>query len=470
MQSSISVKEKSENPKQAEKKISVFGLGKVGLTLVSCLSNGGNQVIGVDVSTDLVSSINDRTIDSSEPGVMLRFKQSLDKIFATTDIFEAVENSDLSFIIVPTPINIFGGFSLRFVLEACESIGKAIKEKKGSHVVSLVSTVLPGSSDHLIIPELEKASGRKMGDGIGYCYNPSFIALGEIVKGMELPDYILIGESDEKSGEIVLEAHQSMIINDVPIARMSPIEAEITKLASNTHETMRVSFANMLMATCEETPGTDVDRITGALSHRMGKRFFRGAIPFGGPCWPRDNKALSVFLEALGVPSCMPRNVDIFNEEHGLYILRKVIEYASKTDQIGIVGLAYKSGTHVIECSYAIHLIRGLLEESCDLIVWDPLAMGEVERIMGDQVVYANSGDSCLEEASTIVITQPLRELDNFEWAKCSHKTVIDCWRCLSPSQIEKIGHYIPLGKSENTQKENWFADYKKNKLDLFTQ
>src|SRR6185312_1741161 len=106
------------------------------------------------------------------------------------------------------------------------------------------------------------------------------------------------------------ELHRSMVRNDAPIVHMKPLEAEIAKIASNTHETMRVAFANMLFSLCSEIGNTDVDVVTEALAYRMGRRFFKGAVPYGGPCWPRDNKALAALMDAVGVPSVMPRTID----------------------------------------------------------------------------------------------------------------------------------------------------------------
>ncbi len=449
--------------------ISVFGLGKIGLTLVSCLAAAGHRVVGVDVSSDLVEGLSDHTIRSNEPGVESRLRSSFDRILATSNVLEAINKTSISFIIVPTPSNSLGGFSLRFVLGACNAIGQAIRAKDGYHVVSLVSTVLPGSSDQFIIPQLEEASGRKMGKGLGFCYNPSFIAQGEVVKGIETPDFILIGETDKAAGDLVLAAHRLLIPETTPIARMCPIEAEITKLASNTHETMRVSFANMLLAACSEVPCANVDRVTSALSHRMGKRFFKGAVPYGGPCWPRDNKALSAFLEAIDVPSRMPRNVDIFNEEHGCYILRKVLEQSQPEDKIGILGLAYKTGTYLIERSFAIDLIHWLLAERRSICAWDPMAMSEVSQLMGDKVTLTVNGNHCLQEASIIVIATPLKELETIDWSLAKNKTVIDCWRCLTENQIEQVGHYVPLGQGKELDQDTFFSIHFKNKLNLLT-
>jgi UDPglucose 6-dehydrogenase len=469
MNQSTLQEEMTVESKQQHLNISIFGLGKVGLTLAACLASAGHRVVGVDVSSCLIDSINDRTVRSDEPGVRDRILSSLGHLEATMSAEEAVQKTCLSYIIVPTPSNTFGGFSLRFVLEACRSIGKAIKNKKGNHVVSLVSTVLPGSSDQMIIPVLEEFSGRKIGSGLGYCYNPSFIALGEIVKGIECPDYVLIGESDSTSGDLVLAVQQSMISAHTPIARMRPIEAEITKLASNTHETMRVSFANMLMAACSEIPNANVDRITEALAHRMGKRFFKGAIPFGGPCWPRDNKALSIFLDSIGVPSRMPRNVDLFNDEHGAYILRKILEVSKPDSKIGILGLAYKPGTSLIERSYGVDLIRWLIAERRQIVVWDPMAIPEVNKVFNTQIMYAESGTQCLEESSILVIINPLKECDDINWSKAKDKIVIDCWRCLTLSQRKQIGNYIALGHGNDLISTSWETPHLRKRLELLT-
>ena len=126
---------------------------------------------------------------------------------------------------------------------------------------------------------------------------------------------------------------------------------------------MRVSFANMLFSLCAEVPGADVDKITGALSYRMGQRFFKGAVPYGGPCWPRDNRALAVFMDAVGVPSLMPRTIDQINAEHGQYLLRKVLSETQPGEAVGLLGLSYKPGTPVIERSFGIDLAGWLAAE-----------------------------------------------------------------------------------------------------------
>lgn len=439
--------------------VSVFGLGKVGHTLACCLAAAGNRVIGYDPVPEIVNAVNDGTYQSLERDVADRLASAgPDQFKATSSSDEAVHSSDVSLVIVPTPSNSLGGFSLRYALDACRSIGTAIKNKPAAHFVALVSTVLPGASDRYIMPALELSSGRRIGNNLGYCYNPSFIALGEVVNGFERPDYVLVGQADEKSGDAIEALHRSMMRNDTPVVRMKPIEAEIAKIASNTHETMRVTFANMLFSLCSEVPDADVDIITGALGHRMGRRFFKGAVPYGGPCWPRDNRALAVFMDAVGVPSVMPRTVDISNEEHGKYILRKIFGATSRGDTVGLLGLSYKPNTQVIDGSFGIALAEWLLADGRNVVAWDPLASNEARQILGDRIHYALSPEQCLRSASVTMIINPMRAFETVSWTAASNGTVLDPWRCLSPAQASEIGSYIPMGRGNGITMAEWLS------------
>ncbi len=439
--------------------ISVFGLGKVGYTLACCLAAAGNRVTGYDPISAVVSAINDGNHQSTEADVADRLRAvKPGDLSATSSAEEAVARSDVSMIIVPTPSNMLGGFSLRYVIAACDAIGRAVREKTTPHYVAVVSTVLPGASDRYIIPALEAASGRTVGEGLGYCYNPSFIALGEVAKGFERPDYVLIGESDPASGTPIEAAHRSMLKNDAPVVRMKPIEAEIAKIASNTHETMRVAFANMLFSLCAELPDTDVDVITGALGYRMGRRFFKGAVPYGGPCWPRDNQALAAFMDVVGVPSVMPRTIDISNEAHGKYILRKVLGMAERGETVGLLGLSYKSGTQVVDRSFGMDLAEWLLADGRRIVAWDPLAFEEARAVLGDRISYAQSPEACLRSANVTIVINPMNELASVDWDAAAGSIVMDPWRCLSSGAVAKIGTYVAMGRGSGARMSDWLA------------
>lgn len=449
-------------------RVSVFGLGKVGHTLSTCLAAAGHQVVAYDPNAALVDGVNNGSYIPTEAGIAERLARLNPRnLRATGNAADAVRESDVTFVIVPTPSNSLGGFSLRYVLAACRAIGEAMRTKSTAHTVSLVSTVLPGSSDRFIVPALEEASGRKIGEGLHYCYNPAFIALGEVVRGFEKPDYVLIGECDATGGELVAAVHKMMVANEAPVVRMKAVEAEITKIASNTHETMRVSFANMLFSLCNEIPGTDVDRITGALAHRMGKRFFKGAVPYGGPCWPRDNRALAVLIDAVGGSSVMPRAVDDSNDEHGFYVLRKLLDLTQSGDTVGIIGLAYKPGTHVIERSYAVDLARWLTAEGRRVIGWDPQAMDETRRVLGNSIGYAMTPEQLLADCDVSIIVMPLPELAAVDWSAAGDNLVVDCWRCLTPAQQAQLKHYSALGHGQEAPLGAWIAERLGSRFDV---
>jgi len=450
--------------------ISIVGLGKVGLSLASCLVAGGHRVVGVDIDERLVAALNAGDVDTPEPGVRERFAQASAGVFkATSDIAAAVCETELTFVVVPTPSNSLGGFSLRYVLPVCETVGQALRAKPSRHTIAIVSTMLPASSEAIVVPCLERASGRKIGDGLGYCYNPSFIALGEVVKGIVAPDYVLIGESDKTSGDLVLGVHKSIVTSNFPIARMSPTEAEITKIASNTHETMRVSFANMLMSICSEVPGADVDRITEALAHRMGKRFFKGALPYGGPCWPRDNVAFTAFIDAIRSPSTLPRAVDTFNSDHARYVLRKILTVSSVGDTIGLLGLAYKPGTPVTDRAFALDLAAWLPQEGRKVVGWDPLAADEVRRMFGDRLGYADTAEACLSASAVTVVTIPLPEFESVDWSAAARTTIIDGWRCLPRAAMEACAKYVALGRGPAGAVAPWISRTVGDYFDLLT-
>jgi len=443
--------------------VSVFGLGKIGHVLATCLAAAGNRVVGYDPSPELVEAIRSRKFQSPEPGLTERMATlSAEALTVTTEAGEAVAASDVTFLIVPTPSNTLGGFSLRYVIEACRLCGEAIARKPGPHVVALVSTVMPGSSERFILPALEELSGRKIGDGLGYCYNPSFIALGEVAHGFECPDYVLIGETDPQSGAVVASIHRSMIQNDAKAVHMLPVEAEIAKIACNTHETMRVTFANMLFSLCSEVPGADVDRITTALTYRLGRRFFKGAVPYGGPCWPRDNKALTAFMDAVGVPSVLPRTIDLANMEHGQFVLRKILSASAPGDTIGLLGLSYKPGTPVIERSFGIELAGWLVAEGRPVIGWDPLAESEARQAMGNRMDYG-SAEECLRRSRLAIVINPAKELADIDWNAAADTVVFDPWRCLVPEAIRLVGEYVAMGRGPATPPPEWdskaFAD-----------
>ncbi len=430
----------------SDDRISVFGLGKVGVTLAVALAAAGHRMIGVDVDASLVRGLNDGGFRTTEPGVMERLAAlGTGRFRATTVAAEAIADSSVSFIVVPTPSNSLGGFSNAYVEQSLRTIGRAAGRKSERHVIAVVSTVLPRSSRLQLIPALEAAAGRRIGDRLGYCYNPSFIAQGEVMKGLLQPDYVLIGEGDEASGETIAAIHRKLVVNEAPVVRVTPTEAEIAKIASNSHETMRVAFANMLLQLCNEVPDADVDRVTRALAYRLGRRFLTGAVPYGGPCWPRDNRAMASFMGLVGMPATIFNAVDRANSDHAHYVLSQVLNVAPRESRVGVLGLAYKPGTPILDRSFGIDLAAWLAAEGRQVVGWDPMANKEADAVFAGRITIASSPEECLR-CDVVVIALPLPELAAVDWSRAAGATIIDCWRVLDSSRRRFARKYIPLG------------------------
>ncbi|MFN3329538.1 MAG: nucleotide sugar dehydrogenase, partial [Pyrinomonadaceae bacterium] len=284
-------------------RISVIGLGKLGASMAACFAYRGFEVIGVDISPKVVDAVNSGKAPVQETGLDDLISANKERIRATLSHEEAVLNSDISFVIVPTPSDERGAFSLQYAAWAYKEIGKALAKKNGYHNVVLTSTVLPGSTRQVLMPVLEKESGKKAGKDFGVCYSPEFIALGSVIRDFLNPDFTLIGELDERCGEQLEQLYSKVVENGAPSARMSIENAELTKIAVNTFVTTKITFANMLAEICEKIPGGNVDVVTKALGmdSRIGHKYLKGALGYGGPCFPRDNIALSFIAKELGV-------------------------------------------------------------------------------------------------------------------------------------------------------------------------
>ncbi|MEM3485867.1 MAG: nucleotide sugar dehydrogenase, partial [Candidatus Methanomethyliaceae archaeon] len=344
-------------------RISVIGLGKLGAPLAAVLASKGHKVIGVDVDDRPIRLINEGKAPVYEPGLEALIQASRERLWATSDYDLAVRETEATFIIVPTPSDESGAFSLRYVLAAAESIGQALRHKDGYHLVVLTSTVMPGATGSELLPALETHSGKRCGRDFGLCYNPEFIALGSVIHDMLNPDFVLIGESDPHAGDILTGIYRNLCENNPPIARMNFINAELTKLALNTFVTTKISYANMLAEVCERLPGADVDVVTSALGldSRIGRKYLKGAIGYGGPCFPRDNLAFIHLARQLGVQAVLAEATDRLNRAQIVRLAEIVLSRLPKGGRVGIMGLSYKPNTDVIEESQGVQLARHLL-------------------------------------------------------------------------------------------------------------
>ena len=434
------------------KAISIIGLGKLGAPLAAALAGRGCRVIGVDVDINKIRLINEGKAPVYEPGLQELLSLNRGRLTATDDYEFAIANSDVTFIVVPTPSNEQGDFSLRHVLPACEAIGQALHGKADFHLVVLTSTVLPGATEGEVKPTLERHSGKRCGEEFGLCYSPEFIALGSVIRDFLNPDFILIGESDPYSGELLATFYKEVCENDPPIARMNFVNAELTKIALNSFITMKITFANMLARICERLSGADVDVVTRALGldSRIGSKYLKGAIGYGGPCFPRDNKAFSYLARQVGASATLAEATDTMNREQVIQLAEIVRRCLPNDGKVAILGLSYKPNTDVVEEAQGLELARLLAQEGIPVIVYDPAAMENAKVVLGDSVTFAPSLEVCVRGVDVIVITTAWEEFRHIEpnWLADSTRCpiLVDCWRILDPVRYRKVANYLTLG------------------------
>jgi UDPglucose 6-dehydrogenase len=434
-------------------RISMIGLGKLGSPMAACFASKGFTVVGADLNESYVNALNEGRAPVFEPGLAERIGAGRAYLSATVDTEAAVAATDATFLIVPTPSGEEGGFSLQYVLPACESIGRALRSKTDYHLVVLTSTVMPGATGSEVLATLEKTSGKRCGEDFGLCYSPEFIALGNVIRDLLEPDMVLIGESDARAGDILEQLHSGVCENDPPFRRMSLVNAELTKIAVNTYVTMKISYANTLADLCERLSGADVEAVTEALGldSRIGRKYLRGAIAYGGPCFPRDNKAFGVFARDHGAEPLLAEATDLINSAQTDRLARVVQSRLKVGDAVGVLGLAYKPDTGVIDESPGVALARLLGEAGYEVHVYDPVAMDAALDVLGGLAHGSASAADVLTRSAVTVITTPwpeFAELPIHAIKREGRPVVIDCWRLLPDEGYEDVIEIVRLGRA----------------------
>ena len=436
-------------------KVAVFGLGKLGSSMAVAFASRGFEVVGVDIHRKAVELVNAGKAPTEEPGLQMLLDQNRTRIRATESVQEAVDQADTSFVVVPTPSEPDGAFSLEYAKHAFTEIGRALKAKKQYHTVVMTSTVLPGATRHGLLPILERESGKKCGPDFGLCYNPEFIALGTVIRDFLNPDFYLLGQFDERSGNVLEGVHRQVSENRAPVKRMSLENAELAKIAVNSFVTMKISFANLMAELCEKIPGGDVDIVSDALGmdKRIGRKYLTGGLGFGGPCFPRDNVALEFMGRILGLDAQLLRANHDYNEGFGRRLTQKILEMVPRGSTVAVLGLAYKPQTPVVQDSPGVAICRALADGGFRVIGHDPLAVNEASGILRYHVLLTSDLGEALRGADAVVLTttdECYRDLkaDDFR-SGGSPVVVLDPWRCLSGSLLEEPWvRYVPLGRA----------------------
>ena len=336
------------------KNVSVIGIGKLGLCFSLTLEKAGYNVVGVDVNKDYVESLNNKTFSSSEPSVD-EYLQGSSNFTATTSLSEAVNHSDMLFVVVATPSLENGRYDHRQVDNLINSIEMLGVSNTRKHFV-VCCTTMPGYCDSI--------KERMLALNYEVSYNPEFIAQGTIIKNQAQPDMVLIGESSVEAGDILEEIYVKHTTNEPRICRMTPTEAEITKIALNCFLTTKIAYANMV-GDIVKSSGGDPNVVLNAVGQdtRIGNKYLGYGYGYGGPCFPRDNRALAIYAKDIGIEALISLASDDSNSKHLDYQIKEYVENNDKSTEVVFDYVTYKPESTLLVESQQLAFAVGIANE-----------------------------------------------------------------------------------------------------------
>ncbi|MFA6048922.1 MAG: UDP-glucose/GDP-mannose dehydrogenase family protein [Candidatus Micrarchaeia archaeon] len=364
-------------------KVSVVGTGYVGLITGVGLASLGHSVECVDVVEKKVAMINAKKPPIFEEGLQELLDKAVPKhLRATTDLKAAVLGSEITFICVGTPCDESGKIDLRFVKSVSEGIGRALAEKKAYHVVVVKSTVVPGTTDSVVLPVIESASGKKAGLDFGVAMNPEFLREGKAVEDFFKPDRIVLGSADERALVLLEKLYEKL---DAPKMRTTAKTAEMVKYASNSFLATKISFINELGNLCKIL-GIDTYEVAAGmgLDRRISPHFLNSGCGYGGSCFGKDVSALETLAREKGFEMKLLRDVMAVNKAQPIKMVELLKKRAGTKSlagkRVAVLGLAFKEGTDDLRDSPAIPIMLALMDDGAKVYASDPKGLENARR------------------------------------------------------------------------------------------
>ena len=396
-------------------KISLIGLGKLGLPLLVTFANNNQKIIGIDIDQEKINLLKNKKIPFYEPNLNDYLNSGYNNIDLNTTFDNVVNKTDVFIILVNTPSTKDGDFSNEYIYDAITELSKKIKEtNKKEFLIILSSTVMPGTHNNLI-KKIEDETNKKLNKDFGYVYIPDLVALGNVIKDFENPDLLIMGESDKKYGDIASTIYSKIIKNNSPIVRMSLIESEITKVSLNAYITMKISFANFI-GNVSDKFNCNPNNITKALGFdkRISPYYIKSGLPFGGTCFPRDTWAFIKMSENVGLDALHIKATQKINDDQFNILYSKSSKYKDKN--IGIYGLSFKPETSVTTESAGYFLYEKLINEEYKISTFDPL-------VTTDNTIH--NLNEFIEWSDVILIMHNDKNIMNYN---LSNKILINPW------------------------------------------
>jgi GDP-mannose 6-dehydrogenase len=395
-------------------RVSVFGLGYVGCVSAASFAGDGHEVVGVDVNDDKVAAINAGRSPIVEPGLdeLLARCSAEGRLRATTDTAEAIRDSEVSLLCVGTPSRKNGSLDLTYLERVSEQVGAALKHKPGYQVVVVRSTVLPGTTHDVVIPALERESGKKYGEGFGVSVNPEFLREGTALKDFRKPPLTLVGHNHAADASGTIALYQSI---DAPLVSTSIRVAEVMKYTSNTWHALKVVFANEIGNLCKKL-NVDSHEVMDIFCRdeklNLSPYYLKPGFAFGGSCLPKDVRALQYRAKEMDVELPLISQILPSNKAQIQNALDQVLDAGKK--KVGLLGFSFKAGTDDLRESPIVILAEALLGKGVSLCIYDKNV--SLARLVGANKDYiekqiphlssllCNSIDEVIEKSEVIVV------------------------------------------------------------------
>lgn len=450
--------------------ITVMGSGYVGLVTGLCFAEKGFNVTCIDTDFHKIDLINRKNSPFFEEGVTELIDKHLNKrFFATTELHHSILMSDITFIAVGTP---FDGekIDLSYIKQACSDVASVIKNKNTYHLIAIKSTVIPGTTDDVIRPIIERQSQKKVGQDFGLCSNPEFLREGQAIHDCLHPDRIVVGGTDEKSIDLLCSIYR-------PFAQTHMIKtnnktAEFIKYASNSFFATLISFANQIANICSSVNNVDVmDVIRGVLlDKRLSISTEKGLVQpefthyvkpgcgFGGGCFPKDIRALVSYAREKQVSTDLLDGVLRINDLQPLRMIADLKKFYPELNgiKIGILGLAFKPDTDDVRCSPTLIALKALASENASLYVYDPIVR-TLHDFHDSQIRYVENLESLIDAVEVILIFtawNEFKKLPDILKHKNKKPLVIDGRRMLDKKDIGRY-HGIGIGPALHESHES---------------
>jgi GDP-mannose 6-dehydrogenase len=377
-------------------KISIFGLGYVGTVCAGCLVADGHNVVGVDINASKADQMNSGLPSIVEPRLTELFAagHKEKRLTATTSVSEAITSTDISLVCVGTPSQINGNLDLTYMKRVCEEIGTALRNKEKPHLIVFRSTMLPGTTEDILVPILEANSGKRIGNGIDVCYNPEFLREGTSVYDFYNPPKIVVGERAHGTGDSLLALYSGI---DAPVIRTSIRVAEMSKYCDNSFHALKVSFANEIGNLCKKL-GVDSHDVMSVFCEdkklNLSPAYLKPGFAFGGSCLPKDLRALVYQSKLFDLDSHVLNAILMSNTNQIQLGLQLIMSPGKK--RIGFLGMAFKPDTDDLRESPLVSLIETLLGKGYSIQIYDrnvtaSRLIGANRRFMEEHIPHLSS-------------------------------------------------------------------------------